>query len=76
MPTRYGTGLDAAELVFLTVIGTWETAVSNDAGTCAVNWVLLTYVVARAVVPKLATAPDAKSVPVKYMVNAGSPTDE
>ena len=74
IPTRYGMGLDGLDWVFFAVTGISATAVRDDAGTCAVSWVLLTTVVARAVAPKYATHPGAKLVPFRVSVKPGSPT--
>ena len=52
MPTRNGIGLEAVDWVLMAVTGTSATAVRTDAGTWAVNCVLLTTVVGNAVLPK------------------------
>src|SRR5580692_8539770 len=69
---------------FWIVTGISATAVSNEAGTCAVTcWnavvghgaaAAVGAVVVKAVVPKYATAPFANSDPHSVNVNAGSPT--
>src|SRR6185503_1965216 len=74
IPTRNGMGLEGLDCVFFIVTGTWATAVSSDAGTCAVANISLTTVVASASAPKYATAPGAKFVPFNVSVKPGLPT--
>src|ERR1035438_7671755 len=76
MPTLKGSGLETAVGELLTVTFTWAIFVRADAGTTAVNCVLLTKVVANARGPKSAVELVAKLVPVRVMVTSGPPTRE
>jgi hypothetical protein len=72
IPIQKGIGLEALDAVFCTVTGILAIAVMSDAGTWAVICVSLTTIVANG--PKYATAPAAKSEPVRVMVMPGLPT--